>query len=71
MYRIKTTAHNSIGQSDDSEELIVAFGRLPEQPPTPTFDSRRCTRFRNVITWTPGTSVDIPVLGYKLYTDNG
>lgn len=71
LYRIKTVAENSIGLSYFSEELIVALARKPEKPIAPTFDSVKSNRFQNVLVWQQGISIDIPVSGYRLYSDNG
>ncbi len=71
IYRIKTRSFNSIDNSLFSEELIVALARKPDTPLAPTFDTVRSNRFQNVIVWTEGKSTDIPVTGYKLYSDNG
>lgn len=70
-YRIKTTATNSIGTSDDSEELIVGLGQKPNKPDAPTFDFVRSNRNQNVLIWSQGVSVDLPVSGYRIYSDNG
>lgn len=51
LYRIKTTAENSISVSKDSEELIVALGRKPETPTAPTFNTVESNRFQNVLVW--------------------
>lgn len=71
LYRIKTVAENAIGLSYFSEELIVALARKPEKPIAPTFDSVKSNRFQNVLVWQQGISIDIPVSGYRLYSDNG
>jgi hypothetical protein len=71
LYRIKTVATNSIGDSLSSEELIVALARKPNQPPAPTFDTIESNRFQNVLVWLEGVSIDIAVSGYRLYSDNG
>lgn len=70
IYRLKTKASNSIDISEDSEELVVALARRPTQPAKVTF-SQESNRVQNVIEWSQGESVDIPVTGYKLYSDNG
>jgi hypothetical protein len=51
--------------------LIVALARSPDTPNQPTFDTADSNRFQNVLLWTVGTSQDIAVTGYKVYTDNG
>ena len=71
IYRFKTTAENSIGESGFSNEMIAALAALPETPVAPTFDSILSSRFRNVLNWVEGVSLDIEVTGYQLFSDNG
>ena len=71
LYRIKTKSENSIDLSLFSEELIVALARKPETPDAPSFDTIESNRFQNALVWIEGSSIDIAISGYKLYSDNG
>ena len=70
MYLLRSIAINGAGSSEPSEELAVALARLPNKPLAPTF-STRSTRNSHIIEWTDAESLDIPILGYKLYSDFG
>lgn len=71
IYTIKYVAENAVGLSQDSDLLYVALASMPEQPDPPTFDADRSTRTKIVLLWQEGVSVDIPVTGYRLYSDKG
>jgi len=71
IYRIKTRAVNSIEESEFSEELVVALARSPEKPGAPSFDVEASSKRSIALNWVDGASLDIPVLGYRLYSDNG
>ena len=71
MYTLKYVAENSVGLSQDSSLLYVSLARKPNKPAPPTFDSKRSTRTQIVLQWTEGVSVDIPVTGYRIYSDKG
>lgn len=70
-YTLKYKAKNAVGFSEDSIFTYVALARPSDRPPAPTFDHEASTRVMNVVKWSQGTSVDIPVSGYRLYSDNG
>lgn len=70
-YTLKHSATNSIGEGEMSEELYVATADFPDTPIAPTFDENKSSRYEIVIDWTEGTSSNIPVTGYKLYSDMG
>lgn len=70
-YTIKYVAENTIGLSPDSSLLYVALARKPTKPAALNFDSERSTRNMIVLKWQIGVSVDIPVTGYRVYSDRG
>jgi hypothetical protein len=70
IYLLRSLAINDVGSSDPSEELAVALARLPNKPLAPTFSSQS-TRNSHIIEWVDAESLDTPILGYKLYSDNG
>lgn len=71
LYTLKYRARNAVGFSQDSIYTYIALARPTETPQQPTFDPEESTRVMNVVNWKQGTSVDIPVTGYRLYSDNG
>jgi len=72
IYRVKFRAKNVDGQySEFSDELIFAFGPLPSTPTAPVKDSYESNRTAIALTWTKITGDTLPILGYKLYADNG
>jgi hypothetical protein len=71
IYTIKYLAENAVGKSLDSELLYVALARKPDTPSPPTFDSARSNKTQIVLRWTEGASQDIPVAGYRVYSDGG
>ena len=71
VYTIKYVAENAVGQSPDSDLLYVALASKPDKPNPPTFDSQRSTRTQIVLLWQEGVSVDIPITGYRIYSDKG
>ena len=70
-YALKTVAQNNMGMSPDSAILYVALARSPDTPPAPTISQTQSTRTTQKLEWSQGTSVDIPVTGYRVYSDNG
>lgn len=49
----------------------MAIAREPSTPAAPTFDTTLQKRDQITVKWVTGTSIDIPVLGYRLYSDVG
>ena len=49
----------------------MALARKPDTPSPPTFDSARSNKTQIVLRWTEGASQDIPVAGYRVYSDGG
>ena len=70
-YALKTVAENNMGMSPDSAILYVALARSPDTPTAPTISQTQSSRTSQKLEWSQGTSVDIPVTGYRLYSDNG
>ena len=70
-YAVKYVAENGKGVSLDSAILYVALARAPATPSTPTISQTQSTRTSMKLEWTEGTSVDIPVTGYQVYSDKG
>ena len=71
IYTIKYVAENSVGLSQDSELLYVALAERAQKPNAPTFDIERSTKNQIVVLFAEGVSNDIPVTGYRLYSDKG
>ena len=71
VYTIKYLAENAIGLSSDSDLLYVALASKPNKPNPPTFDDELSTRTQIALLWEDGVSVDIPVSGYRVYSDRG
>ena len=71
IYTIKYVAENAVGLSQDSDLLYVALASKPLKPEPPTFDLSQSTRYSIYLTWLEGVSTDIPVTGYRLYSDRG
>lgn len=71
LYTLKYRARNAVGYSEDSIFTYIALARPSMTPASPTFDEHASTRVMNVIRWVQGTSVDVPVSGYRLFSDNG
>jgi hypothetical protein len=70
-YAIKYIAENAMGLSADSQLLYVALARMPTTPIAPVISQTLSTRTKQVLNWVEGASTDIPVTGYRLYSDNG
>lgn len=71
IYTIKYVAENLVGVSTDSSLLYVALAERAQKPASPTFDLERSTKNQIVILFAEGVSNDIPVTGYRLYSDKG
>lgn len=69
-YGFKFRAVNGRGDSEFSEIVYAAAGRLPSTPAAPTLDLSQSNRTHLTIVWASGTSLDIPVLGYRLSADD-
>lgn len=69
-YGFRIRAVNGRGPSDFSDIVYAAAGRKPNTPTAPTHDLSGSNRTHVKITWAEGTSLDIPVLGYRLSADD-
>ena len=71
-YRFVLHAVNQFGESVQSEETVVALGRLPEQPSAPYKIESASSQTNIVVAWNQVPDIDgIPTLGYKLMMDDG
>lgn len=70
IYSFKIRAVNAKGNSEFSDIVSAAVGRISDTPSAPTLNKVTSNRTHTVIQWVEGTSTDIPVLGYRLYSDN-
>lgn len=70
-YGFKLRARNTNrGWSEFSEVTYAAAGGLPAPPSAPIHDLSGSNKTYVKLTWTDGTSTDIPVLGYRLSMDD-
>jgi len=69
VYRFKTLAINSVGNSDFSDEAYIAFGDVPNTPAAPTLVSSSKTTI--TVEWAEPAASDLDVTGYILNVDNG
>ena len=72
LHRIRVTAENAQGiSSDPSPYLLVQVGPVPQAPAAPTKDVGRSGDGEIMVTWSPLSASDLPLLGYRLYSDFG
>lgn len=69
-YGFKIRAVNGRGPSDFSYIIYAASGKMPNTPVAPTHDLSGSNRTHVKINWAEGTSLHIPVLGYRLSADD-
>jgi hypothetical protein len=70
-YGFKLRARNTNrGWSEFSEVTYAAAGGLPDQPSAPIHNLNGSNKTYVKMTWSEGTSSDIPVLGYRLSIDD-
>jgi hypothetical protein len=71
-YRLMAKAVNQFGASGASEELRVAFARLPSQPAAPFKVESGSSESSLLLAWAQSSAVDgAPTEGYTLYMDDG
>lgn len=71
-YRFILKASNEFGDSDASEETIIAVGRLPDKPSTPTKVEEDSSITSIKVSWAASADLDnVLITGYLLYMDNG
>lgn len=71
-YRFTLKAVNKFGASGESQYVLAALGKYPDQPSAPTKVESESTQTSITIAWTESTAVySTPITGYKVYGDAG
>jgi len=70
-YYFKLTAWNSKGESDFSDEIVVAASPLPTAPGAPYKVISKSSLTSIYVEWDYVLDNSSPIIGYKLYMDNG
>ena len=64
--------YNIFGDSDQSEEIRLALGQLPQKPAAPIKIEEESTETKIMVTWAVVPDIDgIPITGYQLLIDDG
>jgi len=70
-YYFKLTAWNSKGESDFSDEIVVAASPLPTAPGAPYKVISKSSLTSIYVEWDYVLDNSSPIIGYKLFMDNG
>ncbi len=70
-YYFKVTAWNSKGESDFSDEIVIAASPLPTPPGAPYKVISKSSLTSIYVEWNYVLDNSSPITGYKLYMDEG